>query len=149
MCIRGPLPGDGADDLAAQVSARPDLVVLAYPLISFVDHYRRGAFVGSVENFFGRSDISDDERRQFSNELHVTATHPPVFVWTTEDDALVPYTHSQRFVAACRRANVPVTYRLYAHGPHGLGLALDEPGDVAGWTTKLAEWLKQQWNLQP
>ncbi len=42
---------DPDDDLAAQYSARPDLVVLAYPLISFVDGYSPGAFAGSVDNF--------------------------------------------------------------------------------------------------
>jgi acetyl esterase/lipase len=50
------------DDLARQVSARPDLVVLAYPLISFVDGYQRGAFLGSAENFFGSLLAWLDER---------------------------------------------------------------------------------------
>jgi acetyl esterase/lipase len=119
------------DDLAGEVSARPDLVVLAYPLISFVDGYQDDAFVGSAENFFGRRDLGESLRRQFSNELHVEDTHPPVFIWTTEDDALVPYTHAKRFADACRAAGVPVTYTLFPHGPHGMGLALGAPSDAA------------------
>ena len=39
---------DPEDDLAGSVSARPDLVVLAYPVISFVESYRPGALAGSV-----------------------------------------------------------------------------------------------------
>jgi acetyl esterase/lipase len=136
---------DPDDDLAPAISARPDLVVLAYPLISFIEGYRPGAFVASVENFFGRRDVTEDERRRFSSELHVEATHPPVFIWTTEDDALVPYTHSTAFVAACQHAHVPVTFKLYPHGPHGMGLALDQPEPVRQWTTLLVEWLAERW----
>jgi acetyl esterase/lipase len=140
---------DPEDDLAEQVSARPDLVVLAYPLISFIDGYRPGAFVGSVENFFGRSDASEEERRRFSSELHVDAQHPPVFVWTTKDDALVPYTHAQKFAEACERAHVPVAFKLYPHGPHGMGLALDQTGDVKEWTSLLLQWLSERWGPLP
>src|SRR5262249_19073674 len=130
LSTRPDLFHDPADDLAASVPARPDLVALAYPLVSFVDGYAPGAFLGSGESFFGRDDGDEASRRNFSNELHVGADHPPVFVWTTDDDALVPSSHPKRFVEACRRVNVPVTFELYPHGPHGLGLAIGSPGDV-------------------
>jgi acetyl esterase/lipase len=133
------------DDLATSVSARPDLVVLAYPLISFVDGYVSGAFLASAESFFGRRNLDEPLRRQFSNELHVTRDHPPVFVWTTEDDAIVPYTHATRFAEACRKAGVPVNFTLFPHGPHGLGLALGDRSEVGTWTTLLLAWLETQW----
>jgi acetyl esterase/lipase len=136
---------DPRDDLAGRVSARPDLVGLAYPLVSFVEGYRPGAFAGSVENFFGREGVDERLRRQFSSELHVTAGHPPVFIWTTDDDALVPSSHARRFVEACRRAHVPVTFTLYPHGPHGLGLALGQPGDVSQWTGLFLDWIATRW----
>ena len=104
-----------------------------------------GAFLGSVENFLGRADVSEDERRRFSSELHVEPSHPPVFLWTTSDDAVIPASHSQLFADACRRAHVPVAFTLFPHGPHALGLALDHPGDVGTWTTQLLAWLGQQW----
>ena len=135
------------DDLASSVSAKPNLVVLAYPLVSFVDQYRPGAFVGSVDNFFGRAGVSDGERRQFSNELHMTSGHPPVFLWTTEDDSLVPSSHSKLFAEACRRADVPVAFKLYPHGPHGMGLALGESSDVGQWTNLLLKWLEDRWGV--
>jgi acetyl esterase/lipase len=136
------------DDLAARISARPDLVVLAYPIISFVEGYAPGAFFGSAENFFGRPDLDEPLRRQFSNELHVTPEHPPAFVWTTEDDEIVPYTHAKVFVEACRNAGVSVTFKLYPHGPHGLGLALDESSEVRTWTDLLLAWLDTHWTLR-
>jgi acetyl esterase/lipase len=136
---------DPEDDLAAHLSARPDLVILAYPLISFIDQYAPGAFVGSAENFFGRRDLSESLRRLFSSELHVNGQHPPVFVWTTMDDALVPYTHAKRFAEACQSANVPVTFKHFPHGPHGMGLALGNPTDVGTWTSLMLAWIKTQW----
>jgi acetyl esterase/lipase len=136
---------DPADDLAGHVSARPDLVALSYPVISFVDGYSPGAFVSSAENFFGHGNLDEDLRRQFSNELHVTAQHAPVFIWTTQDDGLVPYTHSQKFAEACRQSGVPVVFTLYPHGPHGLGLAQGYPGDIGQWTNHFVDWLTEQW----
>jgi acetyl esterase/lipase len=133
------------DELAGRVSARPDLVVLAYPLISFVDGYRDGAYLASAESFFGHRDLDEGLRRQFSNELHVDGTHPPVFVWTTEDDGIVPFTHAQRFADACRGAGVPVMFKLFPHGPHGLGLALEARSEVATWTDLLLAWLDERW----
>ena len=133
------------DDLADRVSARPDLVVLGYPLISFVDRYAPGAFADSVTNFFGRHDTSEKQRREFSNELHVDPTHPPVFIWTTKDDPLVPYTHSELFVDACQAVGVPVRYELFPHGPHGMGLALQRATEVRNWTRQLLEWLSGTW----
>jgi acetyl esterase/lipase len=132
---------DPADDLAPRIAARPDFVLLAYPVISFVEGYSRGSFVGSAENFVGQRDLDDDVRRRFSNELHVAPDHPPVFLWTTADDELVPASHSARFAEACTRAGVPVTFELFPHGAHGMGLALDQPGDVGGWTRDALAWL--------
>ena len=132
------------DDLAGKVSARPDLVVLAYPLVSFVEGYSPGAFAGSVRNFFGGAESAEAHRRKFSNELHVDGSHPPVFIWTTRDDGIVPYTHAQLFAEACQNAKVPVVLKLYPHGPHGLGLARNQEGAVGHWTEELLEWLSQR-----
>jgi acetyl esterase/lipase len=118
---------------------------LAYPVISFVDGYAPGTFVGSVDNFFGRPNPDEATRRKFSNELHVGPTHPPVFIWTTRDDALVPYVHSQLFAEACQRASVEVRFELFPHGPHGLGLALQETSEVRRWTSDLLSWLEDRW----
>jgi acetyl esterase/lipase len=132
---------DPADDLAGHVSARPDLVVLAYPVISFVEGYAPGAYASSAENFFSRRELPEELRRRFSNELHVRPGHPPVFIWTMRDDHLVPHTHSVRFAEACEAAGVPVTFKLFAHGLHGMGLALEDRSESGAWTKFLLEWL--------
>jgi acetyl esterase/lipase len=141
LSTRPSLYVDPADDLAARIDARPDFVILAYALISFVEGYSPGAYVGSAANFFGRRDLGEELRRKFSNELHVAAGHPPAFVWTTADDALVPAVQSQRFVEACQRAGVPVKFELFPHGGHGMGLAQGQRGEVGSWTLRALDWL--------
>jgi len=140
---------DPRDDLTPDVSARPDLVVLGYPVISFVEGYSPGALVGTVDNFFGQNNPNETLRRQFSNELHVEPGHPPVFIWTTADDPLVPFTHSKLFAEACGRARVPVEFTLFPRGPHGMGLALDAPNEARGWTTQLLAWLASSGEPEP
>jgi acetyl esterase/lipase len=140
---------DPEDDLTDLVSARPNLVVLGYPVISFVDSYVPGAFARSVENFFGEDDVDESRRKDFSNELHVMAGHPPVFIWTTEEDSLVPHPHSQLFADACRRAGVDVMFKLYPTGAHGIGLALEEATEVRGWTVLLSDWIAKRWGSIP
>ena len=134
---------DPADDQAT-ISARPDFVLLAYPVISFTEGYSPSAFAGSAENFLGKRDLDEATRRRYSNERHVASDHPPVFVWTTADDELVPAAHAQVFVEACKRASVPVTFKLYPRGPHGLGLALGQADDVGGWTNEALAWLRSR-----
>lgn len=137
---------DPADDLAPQISPRPDLLVLAYPVVSFVAGYSPGAFASSSESFFGRR-ADEITRRAFSSELHVGADHPPTFVWTTADDEIVPASHATAFAEACRRAGVPVALTVYPHGPHGMGLALHAAEPVRSWTTQLRAWLGAHWPL--
>ncbi|MBM7112151.1 alpha/beta hydrolase [Archangium primigenium] len=140
---------DPADDLAGTVSARPDLVVLGYPVISFVEGYRPGGLAGSAESFFSRSELPEDLRRRFSNELHVTPEHPPVFLWTMRGDTLVSWSQSQRFAEACTAAGVPVTFKLFEQGAHGMGLALGDRSDAGAWTEQLLAWLTARWPQFP
>jgi len=68
-----------------------------------------------------------------------------VFLWATDDGPIVPAAHAPRFAEACPRAGVSISFTLYPHGPHAMGLALDHSGDVGQWTTQLRAWLEQQW----
>ena len=113
----------------------PDLTVLAYPVISFVDEPHEG----SVEALLG-PDADAARRSAHSADRHVSAGTPPAFVWHTADDAAVPVSHALRYVAALASAGVPVELHVFPSGRHGLGLAPDLP-DVARWTGLCERWL--------
>jgi acetyl esterase/lipase len=118
-------------------SSRPDLAVLAYPVISMESGITHA---GSRRNLLG-TDPSPELVALLSNERQVTPQTPPTFLFHTVDDPVVPVENSQRFAAALGAAHVPYELHLYAHGPHGVGLAPDDPV-LHTWTTLLENWLR-------
>ena len=48
-----------------------------------------------------------------------------------------------RFASALAASHVPHTVHMFAHGPHGLGLARDA-GEAAIWTTLANAWIHEQ-----
>ena len=91
---------------------------------------------GSAENLLG-PDPSEAQRRQMSNELHVTRENPPVFLFHTADDPSVPVSNSLRYAQACLEKGVPVELHVYRSGRHGVGLALEEPA-LRSWSGLIA-----------
>jgi len=73
----------------------------------------------------------------------VTPQSPPFFVWHTAEDPYVPPEHTYRFASALAASHVPHAVHVFAHGPHGLGLALGA-GDAAIWTTLANAWIHEQ-----
>jgi acetyl esterase/lipase len=116
-------------------AAVPDLTVLCYPVVSYMDDVHQGC----VDNLLGASP-SEDLLREVSAELHVTAATPPAFVWHTADDAAVPVHHSLAYAGSLVRAGIPAELHVFPHGRHGLGLAPADPGP-AQWTSLCEAWL--------
>ncbi|MEO0514175.1 MAG: alpha/beta hydrolase [Planctomycetota bacterium] len=117
------------DDLAGQYAARPDAVVLCYPVIDMADPY---AHAGSRLGLLGESPDADLVQT-LSNHRQVDANTPPTFLWHTAEDDAVPVHNSLMFAAACRDARVPVELHVYESGGHGLGLAADHAEAKAWW----------------
>lgn len=127
---------DAADPID-RVSSRPDFLILGYPVISFdpaVTH------AGSVRNLLG--DNPDPKLiEDLSNDLRVTAQTPPTFLFHTTNDNGVPVENSVRFYLALRKARVPVEMHLFENGPHGVGMALNDPS-LSVWPSLLMNWLR-------
>lgn len=107
-----------ADDPVARHGCRPDLAILCYPVISFM----QATHHGSMTNLLGESPTLE-QRRALSAELNVTAETPPTFLWHTADDAAVDVENSLVFASALRRHGVPFALHVLPAGEHGLGLA--------------------------
>jgi acetyl esterase/lipase len=82
-------------------------------------------------------------RRSTSLDALVTPGSPPLFVWHTAEDPYVPPEHTYRLASALAASHVPHAVYVFAHGPHGLGLAQGE-GEVALWTTLASAWIHEQ-----
>jgi len=88
-------------------------------------------------------DASSHLRRSTSLDALVTPQSPPFFVWHTAEDPYVPPEHTYRLASALAASQVPHAVHVFAHGPHGLGLA-QNAGEVAIWTTLASSWIQEQ-----
>jgi acetyl esterase/lipase len=88
-------------------------------------------------------DASPQLRRSTSLDALVAPQSPPFFVWHTAEDPYVPPEHTYRFASALAASHVPHAVHVFAHGPHGLGLA-QNAGQTAIWTTLARAWISEQ-----
>jgi acetyl esterase/lipase len=137
--------GPTADsDAIDKVSARPDFLVLSYPVITMTEPY---VHKGSRQNLLG--DNPDPALlEKMSVEKRVTAQTPPTFLMQTTDDGTVPVMNSVLFYEALVANKVPAEIHIYAHGPHGVGLAPGFP-DLKGWPELLATWMRARGWMAP
>ena len=84
-------------------NCRPDFVILAYPVISMTAEYSHR---GSAENLLGNPP-DPVLAKQLSNELNVTPSTPPTFLFSTSADTLVPPENTVAFYLALHKAGVP------------------------------------------
>lgn len=121
----------------AGISARPDAVILGYPVITSGD-FTHGS---SMDALLGR-DATQEERDYYSLEKQVTENTPPCFIWQTVGDSLVPVENSYLFADALRAKKVPYAQYVFPFGDHGLSVASSE--QFAGW--KGGEYSMEQLN---
>jgi len=101
--------GDGA-------MLRPDVLGLCYPVAVGWGATHEGTF----ENISGGDRAL---RSRLSLERHVRADMPPVFLWHTRSDAVVPCRNSLILASALDEAGVDFALHIYRSGPHGLSTA--------------------------
>ncbi len=129
-------PNLSASDPIDRLSCKPDFMILAYPVISM----RK-----SITNMETRRSLlgpnpSPQLVREFSNELHVTPSTPPTFLFVTQRDPAVPVQNSLDFYAALTRNHVPAELHVFDYAIHGCGLC----GSILPlrvWPSMLRRWL--------
>jgi acetyl esterase/lipase len=95
---------------------------------------------GSKNNLLGANpDL--EVARQLSGELAVASDTPPTFIFQTNADVVVPAENATYYFLALRKAGVPVELHVFESGPHGVGLAMDDPA-LAEWSRLLTNWLR-------
>ncbi|MCT8139604.1 alpha/beta hydrolase [Anaerobacillus sp. CMMVII] len=132
------LGNQNAVDPVERESSRPNVLVLCYPVISFVENYHQG----SVVNLLGEGS-TEEERIVLSAEKQVKETTPPTFLWHTADDRSVPVENSLAFAKALSTHNILFELHIFQSGRHGLGLA-EADSHVASWSRICSSWLRGQ-----
>ena len=121
-------------DVVDTESARPDFMVLGYPVIT-MDIATHG---GSKRNLLGENP-SKEMMDRFSNEKQVTTDTPPTFLFHATDDDGVPVENSILFYKALKDKDVSASMHLFPTGGHGFSFALKNPY-LSTWTDLLYGW---------
>jgi len=132
--VRGPHKAESIDT----ISARPDFMILMYPVISMTEPYTH---MGSRQSLLGDHPDSALIHR-YSPHLQVNENTPPAFIIHAYDDKAVPVENSMMMFQALRAHNVPAEMHIFPAGGHGFGLGL-KPGMPHSWTTLCLSWLKE------
>lgn len=128
--------------------ARPDAMILCYPVISTGDCIE----YGSIRNLTGgRADTDPALKARLSLENAVDDATPPAFIWHTADDTCVKVENSLLFASALSEHNIPFEMHILPKGDHGLSLcnpAVDIPTErelpwISTWTDSAADWLRR------
>ena len=137
-----PAEGDPASpDPAERCSARPDFVILCYPVVSMSAPCTHAL---SRDNLLGSSP-APQLAEELSLEKRIRPGSPPVFLWLTLEDRTVDPENSRLLVEALKRCGVPHRAIFYPHGPHGMGLLdaseRERYPDAAQWPAEMLKFL--------
>lgn len=124
-------------DAVDEQSARPDFVMLGYPVISMDSAI---AHPGSRKHLLGEA--GEALALAYSADELVSPDTPETFILLPDDDAAVPPENSIRYYLALHRAGVKAELHVFRDGGHGFGIRLAK-GPVRGWTGLCERWLRQ------
>ena len=109
---------DVADDRYAGISNRPDGAILSYPVITAGEYAHRDSFTALLG-----PDATEQELDYMSLEKQVTRDTPPIFLWHTASDGLVPVENSCLMAMAMKQQGIPFELHIFPKGDHGLSLS--------------------------
>ena len=132
------IKADNGDECDS-VSARPDMLILCYPVITCQEGK---AHFGSFQQLLGTEDHA--AYAPYSWETRVRPDTPPAFLWHTAEDNAVPVENTLEFALALRRQKIPFETHIFPYGYHGLGLGThpDFP-EVRAWPDLAAVWMRK------
>ena len=129
-----------AEDAVERVSCRPDVIAPCYGVLNL--HSMRSGEFNTSTTGMGFADL--ETVKEYSPEYNVSKDTPPVFLWHTAGDQLVPVEQSIDFAQKCADHGVPVELHVFPFGPHGLGLGDEQKGPgTTKWPELLAKFLRR------
>lgn len=124
-------------DAVDAASARPDCIVLLYPVISMGPEL---AHAGSRRALLGDA-IPPDVAMAYSTERSVGPDTPPAFIAHANDDGSVPPENSLRFYLALRAVGVSAELHIFDTGGHGFGISYGS-ASTRQWPVLCETWLR-------
>lgn len=109
------------EDEQYDISNKPNGAILSYPVITSGEYAHRDSFIALLG-----ADATQEELEYMSLEKQVTEKTPPIFLWQTATDEMVPVENSYLMAAALKRAGVTLAHHVFPKGKHGLSLANED-----------------------
>lgn len=131
-------------DKADELTARPDLSVLVYPITLLSEPY---AHKGSRRHLIGITP-SPEAYAKYDLTTKPNTASPPVILIHAADDAGVPVENSLQLYAAYRKAGVKAALHIFESGGHGFGLRTPSSKPFSAWPILVMEWAKQHIPLE-
>ncbi len=144
---------------------RPAATILGYTLSDYVfmketlkdmDEMGAGLFGLSNLAFTGTPTPSDEKLVEISPARQVSASTPPMFLWSTSADNLVPVAHTTLMATALAKHHIPFELHVFEEGDHGLSIAtqasagsqMELNSDAAQWIGLAQKWLEKRFALE-
>ena len=118
---------------------KPSFTVLVYPVISFLDSLT-SATSTSRSNLLGKN-IREEDKINYSPELHITNATPPAFIVHAEDDKTSLVGNSIAYYNGLIANKISAQLLLYQKGGHGF--ALYNKAEDKYWMPEAIKWLTQ------
>lgn len=128
-----------------QAESRPDGLILGYPLTGL-----KGLLDDEIKKLLCKGKA---ECEYMETSRYISENTPPVFLWHTACDEIVPAAMSLNFARELLEHKVPVELHLYPTGVHGLSLATPEVEEcekqryadrqIASWFPAALRWLER------
>lgn len=126
-------------DRYEKVSARPDFLVLLFPVVSlrkpFDTTRTRREIIGDK--------ASADAEKAWSLDTHVSAEAPPTIIFASADDKITPPGHGILLFEKLNAAGASAELHLFRDGGHGWGLG--KPDQVLSqWPNMFLKWFESR-----
>lgn len=143
------------DGIGTTEDVRPDAVVLGYPAVTMIPVERKGAskidpelakrFAGPNirQILLGKTDCTKEEYDSLNLLPKLHKNMPPVFVWGTYDDQIIPVDDLTGLAGGLKKLGVMCELHLFGRGGHGMSLGtrtVKSESELAN--THVGKWLK-------
>lgn len=151
-------------------NVRPDSLIIGYPALSLkpvregdeippylLEKIEKGAMMDfrgpNIRQILtGKIDYQEEDLYKVDLLNHITEKFPPVFIFGTFSDPIIPVSDLTSLANLCKENDVPCELHLFGNGTHGQGLYQPhnaEPEALAGhhmdtWFSQAMLWLGEQ-----
>lgn len=132
--------GKDTGDETDQISSRPDMGILCYPVITMDDY----GHAGSRRNLLGDKYNDQEMRDAFSSEKNVRDDTPPCFIFHTAADKGVPPKNAISMANALIEKDIITELHIFPFPGHGMGMGHTPDAIHAGqWVGLLLNFIRE------